>query len=362
MSERDGTTESADDTTAGEQDVATIGRPSVTEPPQFVRWVLGSGTAAAVGGGASLVGGIRALRRGDRATAFPRLLLGGVLAAVAVGQRRSDGRRGVDQTDVVDTAPDVEGVGTETGGPPPATADEAREVAGTSIDIEGTEADTDDTSVDVEEAAESAGADEDVETGTADGTVGAKGDAAEDEPTYEEPAAEEGATGEEDAAAEEMAAEEEATAEETAEEAERESASPEGETFERLGEAAFDEQSGRVPAPQEVFNLGILSGGAEAFWGVREADDLVVVSGVFDPIEDVEGVDYVASSEVNDDDRKVRVPDTVLTHWDDVADGGTAVVSGTGLVFVTSDELRENDQILVVPVQWSDELLEESEE
>lgn len=135
----------------------------------------------------------------------------------------------------------------------------------------------------------------------------------------------------------------------------------EGETYDRLGAAAFDEQSSEVPAPQRAFNQGELSLNAEAFWGVRDADGAVAVSREYDHIDERPAFRYVASSEV-DDERMLRVPDAILDHWDSLTDGGVAVVSGTDLVFATSDAFADDSMMLVIPEQWTDEILDEGEE
>ncbi|WP_225335776.1 hypothetical protein [Halomicrobium urmianum] len=133
---------------------------------------------------------------------------------------------------------------------------------------------------------------------------------------------------------------------------------PDDETYERLGAAAFDEHSSEVPAPQRAFNQGELSLNAEAFWGVRDADGAVAVSREYDHIDERPAFRYVASSEV-DDERTLRVPDAILDHWDSLTDGGVAVVSGTDIVFATSDAFADDAMLLVVPEQWTDEILDE---
>ncbi len=134
----------------------------------------------------------------------------------------------------------------------------------------------------------------------------------------------------------------------------------EGETYERLGAAAFDEHSSEVPAPQRAFNQGELSLNAEAFWGVRDADGAVAVSREYDHIDERPAFRYVASSEV-DGDRMLRIPDTIRDHWDTLTDGGVAVVSGTDIVFATSDAFADDSMLLVIPEQWTDEILDEEE-
>lgn len=127
---------------------------------------------------------------------------------------------------------------------------------------------------------------------------------------------------------------------------------PEPGQYRELGRAAYDEYSHDVPVPQQALDLELLALGTEAFWGVRE-DDAVLVSQLYDPIQEADGVRYVGSSEV-DEDRMLSVPDVVTDHWDRVAGGGQAVESGTDLAFLTSDDLQADDQVLVVPDPWVD--------
>jgi hypothetical protein len=174
MSQRDSSGASGDDATGGA--TGHPGRPDQVSPrlSRAARWGIDSGAAATVGAGAALVAGLRALRRGDRQTAFVRLFLGGLLGSVAVTQRRSGGGRladriGIEESDVVDTGPDIEGVSTgdrET--TPQATGDEASEVVDVGADIEEP---TGPSGPDVEAAAETSGADEDVATRTPDQTA-----------------------------------------------------------------------------------------------------------------------------------------------------------------------------------------------
>ncbi|MDS0475760.1 hypothetical protein [Natrinema sp. 1APR25-10V2] len=280
---------------------ASIGREYVSRAIRGVREGSGLEIAAGIGGGASILGGVRALQRGDRERAFGRFALGGVLVAIALELRRpTDEHTGaegaVDQTDVVSTAPDIGGL---EGG----AADEDRHAGGADAQR------VVDSSVDLE----------DVTAGT--------------EPDDEAGADVESGTG---------------------------PAVPEPEAYERLGAAAFDEHSSEIPVPQEAFNRNVLSLSAEAFWGIRDEDDAVVVSERFDPIQDGEGIRYVASSEI-DGDRMLSVPDTVLNHWDTVAGGGLAVASGTDIAFVTADSLQAEGQIRLVPEQWLDDVLEDSQ-
>lgn len=140
--------------------------------------------------------------------------------------------------------------------------------------------------------------------------------------------------------------------------AEQTSATGQTESYERLGEAAFDEHSGRVPAPQRAFDRSFLVLSGEAHWGIRETDGLVVMSQRYDPMAEGDRVRYVASTQI-DDSRTVTVPDRIRDHWDE-AFGGVAVESGDDVVFATTDALAADDQVAVVPERWSDDLLDES--
>jgi hypothetical protein len=135
---------------------------------------------------------------------------------------------------------------------------------------------------------------------------------------------------------------------------------PEEVSYERLGEAAFNEHSNEVPLPQRIFNVELLALDDEVFWGVRERDDAVILSKLFDPIQEQAGVRYVGSSEI-DGDRVLSIPGVVVDHWNQIGVSDTAVPSGTELVFLTSDEHTAASQVLVVPEQWSGEFLEASE-
>ncbi|WP_455449232.1 hypothetical protein [Natrinema thermotolerans] len=293
MSQRDSTTET-DEEPADERRVAGIDD-ALAEALDTVRSGVRSGAPAGAAGFASLLSGVRALRRDDRGHGYLRLGAGGLLLVIAIDQRRAArDRTGVESSDVVDTSPNtgtLEGWERNAGREDHAGGDAASEVARTSIDIE-----------DAASSPES-------------------GDA-EREPDAAEVA--------------------------------------EPEAYEQLGAAAFDEHSSEVPVPQPAFDRTILSLGSEVFWGIREADDAVVVSGQFDPIQDGDGIRYVASSEV-DGERSLTVPDTVLNHWDAVAGGGLAVASGDDLVFLTTDSLQADDQLRVVPEQWLEDVIENGE-
>jgi hypothetical protein len=133
----------------------------------------------------------------------------------------------------------------------------------------------------------------------------------------------------------------------------------ESEDVERLGKAAFDRQSREVPAPQQAFNRGFLAHSTEVFWGVRTDDDAVLVSQDYDAVDGREGVDYVASSEIGDDAREVPIPDAILDHWDEVYGGGTAVTGGDDILFVTTDDLSDDDVLWVLPADWAADVIGE---
>lgn len=245
------------------------GEPSTSTAVRYARRAFESGVLAGVGGGITLLGGLRALRRGEFGRAVGRLVVGAGLLLVARRQRRSGGGESGA------TAPELSG----------------------------------------DDAAASPGDDAAANEGTAS-------DAATDAETNE-----------------------------------RAGVSGTGEiSLDRLGAAAFDEHSSELPVPQQAFNLELLVLEGEVFWGVREADDAVVASGLFDPLQDGEGLRYVASSEV-DGERTLRVPDAVVDHWNDAVGGEETVTGGDEVVFATSDALRADDQLLVVPEQWAEEAI-----
>ena len=135
----------------------------------------------------------------------------------------------------------------------------------------------------------------------------------------------------------------------------------EREEVDRLGEAAFDGQSREVPAPQRAFNRGFLAHSTEAFWGVRDRDDAVLVSADYDAVEGRDGVRYVASSAIGDDARELPIPTAVLDHWDEVLGGGTAVAGGDGILFATTDDLAADGLLWVLPAEWADDAFGEPE-
>jgi hypothetical protein len=126
----------------------------------------------------------------------------------------------------------------------------------------------------------------------------------------------------------------------------------------RLGVAAFDAQSREVPVPQRAFNQGFLAHSAEAFWGVRERDDAVLVSQDYDAVQGREGVRFVDSSEIGTDVRELPIPDAILDHWDVVYRGGTAVVGGDDVLFATTDDLAADHVLRVLPAAWADDSTE----
>jgi len=293
-----------------------------------------SGTLAGVLGGAALLRGIRSLRAGERVRGLGRVVAGAGLLGVAAVQRRagrgpSGERIDIDQTDVVDTAPDIDAVGSVNGDGDHADSEAATEVVDTGPDVEDA-VESDDTET---EAGEGNG------TGAGGADSGGAAGGTTDETAAEEPeaaAADDGTDTGADAAAD---------------------AEPETVTYDRLGAAAFDEHGTEVPVPQQAFNREFLALGGEAHWGVRD-DRSVVVSERFDPIQGGEGVDYLASTRV-DDERSLRVPDEVTDHWDDAVGGPMAVAGGDDIVFATSDDLGTDRQLLVLPAAWADEVLGE---
>lgn len=130
----------------------------------------------------------------------------------------------------------------------------------------------------------------------------------------------------------------------------------ETEDLDRLGEAAFDRQSRKVPTPQRAFNQGFLAHSSEAFWGIRARDDGVLVSLDYDAIGDRDGVQYVASSEIGEDVRELPIPDAVLNHWNEAFGGGTAVTGGDDILFVTTTDLATDGLLRILPTEWADDL------
>ncbi|AEH36574.1 hypothetical protein [Halopiger xanaduensis] len=325
--------ESAADTA---RTAAKRGREYVSRATSPLRRGVESGTVTAIIGGAGLLSGVRALVAGDRERGLNRLILGAGFVGAAIGQRRSYSRGEeppVEQSDVGDTRPDVGaideagGVGTDDR----AAGDAAADVADTSPTVEDvgsgleSEPDLESTSVDQREIADT-GVDSEDLTEATDRETGAVGT---EEGTSDESTAEEGADAGDSA---------------------------ETEAIDRLGEAALDRQSREVPAPQRAFNQGYLAHSSEAFWGIRDRDDGVLVAVDFDAIQGRDGVDYVASSEIGADVRELPIPDAVLDHWDGVFGGGTAVAGGDDILFVTTDELATDGLLRILPAAWADDL------
>ncbi len=127
------------------------------------------------------------------------------------------------------------------------------------------------------------------------------------------------------------------------------------EDIDRLGEAAFDAQSQEVPVPQRAFNLELLSHGSEAFWGVRASDGAVLVSQNYGALEEREGVEYIASSEIGADVRELPIPSAVRNHWDDEIGGSIALAGEDDILFATTESLAEDGLLWVLPAAWEDE-------
>ncbi|USZ71405.1 hypothetical protein [Natronosalvus halobius] len=316
---------------------ARSGREYISKAAPYLQRGVESGTVTAIIGGTGLLSGIRALLAGERERGFARLVLGAGFIVAALGQRRSHSRgelSDVEQTDVVDTSPDVDAVADEAGGvgeEDHATGETAVEVADTSPDVEDvgsgleSESDAESGSVGQREIVDTGIESEDLSEATERET----GDAGGEEGTSEETTAEEGT--------------DIGDGTETAD-------------IDRLGEAAFDRQSREVPAPQRAFNQGYLAHSTEAFWGIRARDDAVLVSIDYDAIGGRDGMQYVASSEIGQDVRELPIPDAVLNHWDEVFGGGTAVIGGDDILFVTTEDLATDGMLRILPAEWADDL------
>lgn len=276
------------------------GRPSASKLLGTLRRGVTSGGFAGLGGGLMVLRGFRAFRRGRRVRGGVRVLAGVLLLAMAGRRRRSASGQGgpgtgVDQQDVVDTSPDVEHVD-EAGldEEEHASGDAAREVAESSVDVE-----------DVSDGADAE------------------------------------ATGDQSADAET----------EGQVDFEAEAESPQ----EVIGEGTFDARRG-VPVPEPAFDEGFLELESEAFWGIREHDDAVFVSHRRAVFEDGGGIEYVTSSEV-DDQQLLSVPEAVLNHWEGV-DDAEPMTDADELVFATTEDLRWVDVLWIVPEHRADEFSE----
>lgn len=318
--------------------VAKSGREYMSKIAPYLRNGVESGAVTSIIGGTGLLGGLRAFLGGERKRGLARLAFGAAFLAAALAQRRSSSRgreSAVEETDVVDTGPDVEAVADEAGGvgeEDHAAGEAAAEVTDTSPDVEDvgsgleSESDTDaeSVSVDQREVADT-GVDIDDLAGETERETG-------------------------DAGGKEIASDETLT------DMEGTGTGTETEDVDRLGEAAVDRQSREVPAPQRAFNQGFLAHSAEAFWGIRMRDDAVFVSQDYDALQDRDGVQYVASSEIGEDVRELPIPDAVLDHWDEVIGGGTAVTGGDSILFVTTDDLAADGLLRVLPAEWADDV------
>jgi hypothetical protein len=290
---------------SGTQQESAAGGERATGGVDVLRRAAASGTLTGLGGGLVLLSGLRALRHGEWRRAIVRLSVGGLLVAVGVRQRRSadggaTGRRGVNQEDVVDTSPDVEHVG-EAGldEGKHASGEAAREVVESSVDVE-----------DVRERSEA-----------------------------------EGSTGEEESQGSGTTATDESTAGET-DDVEFDFETGADEPSDSVGEGTFDAHRG-VPVPESAFEDGFLELDSETFWAIRDRDGAVFVTRRRSVFEDSDGVEYVTSSEV-DDQQLLSVPEGVLDHWEEVDD--TDLVSDADeLLFATTDDLRWADVLWVVP-------------
>ncbi|MFC7233077.1 hypothetical protein ACFQMM_20050 [Saliphagus sp. GCM10025308] len=313
------------------------GREYLSRAAPYLRHGVESGTVTAIIGGTGLLSGTRALLAGERERGLARIVLGAGFIAAALDQRRSRSRDevpDVEQTDVVDTPPDVDAIADEAGG----VAEEDHAAGETAVEVADTSPDIDD----VESGLESESNAESASVSQRD--VVDIGVESEDlsEATERE-------TGDADG-------EEETSDETTTEEDTDAGDSTETADIDRLGEAAFDRQSREVPAPQRAFNQGYLAHSTEAFWGIRAHDDAVLVSLDYDALEGRDGMQYVASSEIGQDVRELPIPDAVLNHWDEVFGGGTAVLGGDDILFVTTEDLATDGLLRILPAEWADDL------
>jgi len=270
---------------------------SLSKSVRYLRWGLGSGALAGVGGGVLLLQGLRALRRGDWERGVRRFLVGGVFVTVGIEQRRTSSERQV--------------------------TTKRREPTDPSTPAESATADSEDIPVGTPESHQSVGTGQDVSDSDASTTETDQQSSGLEQRTTE-------------------------TTQEFLE----------PEAYTRLGSAAFDRQSAQIPVPQRAFNQEFLSLDAEAFWGIRDTDDLVILSGFYDAIEDLEEGHYVASSEI-DDERMLKIPDRILNHWEDVVGGGTGVTGGDDIVIAGPEESGEYELLVVVPDQEAEDVLGE---
>lgn len=305
MNPADTTTRTDRESDDERSNVARRTRESLSTVPSPLRRAVESGAATAIVGTAGLLGGLRAFRRGNRRRGLAGVAVGGAFLATALTQwsRGRDAGTGAEETE-----PKAESASGPDSDTDAESAADRREVGDTER-VAG------------EIKRETEGMRETGDVGEADGTTDGAASSAVGPGTGEVSA--EGV---------------------------------EPEEIDRLGEAALDRQSREVPVPQRAFNEGFLSHSSEAFWGIRAGDDAVVVSGNYDAIQDRDGMQYVASTEIGEDVRELPIPDTVLDHWDEMAGGGTAVGGGDDVLFVTTDDLSADGMLRVLPSKWADDV------
>ncbi|MBX0293926.1 hypothetical protein [Haloarcula nitratireducens] len=301
---------------------AKRGREFLSKAAPYLRRGVESDAVTATVGGTSLLGGLRALRNGDRGRGLVGFVVGTGFVALTLARRRFRDRgeeQAIEETDVTDTGPDVEAVADEAGGVgggDGATDEAVAEAVDTSPDVEGavsnaeseSESDAESAAVGQREVADTGVDSEDLREATESGSEDADDSETED--------------------------------------------------VDRLGEAALDGQSREVPAPQSAFDRGFLAHSAEAFWGIRSGDNAVFVSQDYDAVEERDGVHYVASSEIGADVRELPIPDAILNHWNDVLDEETSVTGGDDVLFVTTDSLAADGLLRVLPSRWADDRVE----
>lgn len=98
---------------SADTDTRTEREPNDDTPRAALGRRVGPDTVAALVGGAGLIGGLRALRRGDRARGFVGIAVGAALLGVALLRRRSGGvddEIAVPERDAAATGTDFEGV------------------------------------------------------------------------------------------------------------------------------------------------------------------------------------------------------------------------------------------------------------
>lgn len=121
--------------------VATSGRETILKIVPYLRRGVRSGAVTTIISGVGLLGGLRALRSGERKRGLTRLAFGAAFLVAALAQRRSR-RRGREpdskDTDVVDAGPDAEmaaEAASDVGENEYVASQAAAEVTGTSPDV-----------------------------------------------------------------------------------------------------------------------------------------------------------------------------------------------------------------------------------